>query len=42
MSQQSSGDEKGDKASNSKRPISPIETVEETLTAAAEIVRAHN
>ncbi|MFM8647392.1 MAG: hypothetical protein ACKOB7_06400 [Methylocystis sp.] len=42
MSQQSSGDEKGGKASNSKGPISPIETVEETLTAAAEIVRAHN
>ena len=42
MSQQSSSDEKGDKASNSKRPVTPIDTVEETLTAAAEIVRAHN
>ncbi|NBS34398.1 MAG: hypothetical protein EBS82_00935 [Methylocystaceae bacterium] len=42
MSQQSPGDEKGGKASNSKRPAPAVETVEETLTAAAEIVRAHN
>ena len=41
MTQQPPGDEKGDKASNSKRPEPAIETFEETLNAAAEIVRAH-
>lgn len=42
MSQQSLGDEKSSKALTSKRPAPAIETVEETLTAAAEIVHAHN
>ena len=41
MNQQTPCEEKGGKASNSKRPDPAIETLEETLNAAAEIVRAH-
>ena len=42
MSQSRPGEQKGDKASSSKRTVPTIVTVEETLTAAAEIVRMHN
>ena len=42
MSQSRPGEQKGDKASSSKRTVPNIVTVEETLTAAAEIVRMHN